>query len=268
MPTTKRGDMEDDSKQVPGSSGLWDSSLSYITRSATIQEHRHYCYKVAVSLDHMVNCWVSQSPHIGIRGFIVNQQKHHQCASPGGPVLNVLIEPESSWGSRIKKLLSGRDFIRFEQIIDPDSLGPVLPVEYNSLPNEALMGHIQRLIDVVTGSSADEIKAIDGRIERLLLFLKENLTGRISRTQIQDITFLSFDRARHLFTKEVGISLSRYILWQRLRCALKDIVTGGASLTEITKNYAFTDLSHFNRTFKQMFGFSPSAFLLESRLII
>lgn len=264
----KSPDMENKGRQMPLSSDLWDTSIAYITRNAAIQEHRHYCYKVAVSLDNMVNCWINQSPHIGIRGFVVNQRKHHKCASPEGPVLNVLIEPESNWGNKIRQLLGNRDFISFEQIIDPESVSPVLPAGYNSLPNEALIMHIQRLVNILTGSSKDEIKAIDARIGRLLSFLKENLNRKISRSQIQDITFLSFDRARHLFVEEVGMPFSRYVLWQRLRCALKDIVTGGTSLTEIAKIYAFTDPSHFNRTFKQMFGFSPSAFLLESRLII
>ncbi|WP_353718768.1 AraC family transcriptional regulator [Dyadobacter sp. 676] len=253
---------------LPSVVSLWNTSLSYITRNADIKDHRHYCFKVAVSLNHTVNCWISQSPYIGIRGFIVNQKKLHSCASPEGPVLNNLVEPESAWGRKLKELLGGQDFMTFEQAFDVGNLKSVLPANYTSLSNDALKWHIQRLMSLVTGNDQDHLVQIDVRVQRVLQLLDENLYVTIPRKQIQELTFLSFERCRHLFAQEMGIPMSRYILWQKLRRSLKDLVAGNGSLTDVSKKYGFADPSHFNRRFKQVFGVNPSTFLLECRLII
>lgn len=247
---------------------FWDASLSYITSSVTINDHKHYCYKVAVSLDHTVNCMLGHEQHIAVRGFVVNQGKKHRCAAPEGPVLNNLIEPDSLWGKRIKELLDGKDFVRFEEITDTASLTPILPKNYQGMENDALAANIQKLMNKLTDIDPTTLHPVDDRIERVTAHLLAHVGEKLSRETLSDLTFLSYERARHLFAEQKGIPLSRYILWQRLRCVLKSVIQEKTSLTAVIKKYGFSDLSHFNRTFRGIFGFNPSDFLLESRVII
>lgn len=247
---------------------FWEASLSYITSSVTINDHKHYCYKVAVSLDHTVNCMMGHEQHIAIRGFVVNQGKKHRCAAPEGPVLNNLIEPDSLWGKRIGELLGGKDFVQFEEITDTTSLEPILPKNYQELENDALAANIQKLMNKLTGIDGTVHHATDDRIQRVTAHLSNHLGEKLTRETLSDLTFLSYERARHLFAEQKGIPLSRYILWQRLKCVMKEVIQGKTSLTAVIKKNGFSDLSHFNRTFRGIFGFNPSDFLLESRVII
>lgn len=260
--------MEEVQNITPTVKRLRDSCLSYIARSAAVSEHRHYCYKIAVSLDNSVNCWIRQSPHIAIKGFIVNQRQVHKCASPEGPVLSTLIEPESTWGKKIKVLLGDRDFVEFEEILDPATISDIVPSDYAELSNESLGHHIEHLVCQLTGTHPDDVSAVDERIEELVRFISKNLTQKITRDDLSDITFLSYERTRHLFVEEMGIPLSRYILWQKLRRALDEIINERRTFSEVSIRYGFVDQSHFNRMFKRVFGFSPSTFLLECRVII
>ena len=62
----------------------------------------------------------------------------------------------------------------------------------------------------------------------------------------------------HAFTESVGIPLRPYVRWLRLQRAATAIVTG-TPLSLAAAEAGFSDAAHMSRTFKQMFGMTPSA---------
>lgn len=64
---------------------------------------------------------------------------------------------------------------------------------------------------------------------------------------------LSSSRFRHLFAEEVGLPFRRYVLWRRLRLAVTEM-GAGADATTAAHAAGFSDLAHFSRTLKAMFG--------------
>lgn len=247
---------------------LWRVCLPYISSTKSVIIHKHYCYKVAVSLDHRIECRVGESTYAAMKGFVVNGSTLHKCISPDGPVLNILIEPQSPWGNRIREILGYKDFVRFEEILDVDDLGPILPPNYELLKDTDLIPHIFELMFLITGLKIQDSNLIDPRVKRIIDYVSANLTSEITNQDILNLTNLSFHRTRHLFAAEMGIPLSRYILWQRLRCTLKTVIESGESLSRVCRDYHFTDLSHFHKTFKSIFGLNPSTFLIECRVIV
>ncbi|PSL33787.1 helix-turn-helix transcriptional regulator [Dyadobacter jiangsuensis] len=247
---------------------LWKVCLPYISSVKSVMVHKHYCYKVAVSLDHRIECSVEDSTYTAMKGFVVTGNAMHKCISPDGPVLSILIEPQSPWGNKIGEILGGKDFIRFEEILDVDSLGPILPPNHEDLKDTDLIPHIFELMFLITGLEIQASNLIDPRVMRILDYVSGHLTADITNEEIVDISNLSFHRTRHLFAAEMGIPLSRYILWQRLRCTLKTVIESGESLSKVCRDYQFTDLSHFHKTFKNIFGLNPSTFLGECRVIV
>ncbi|WP_353719061.1 AraC family transcriptional regulator [Dyadobacter sp. 676] len=250
------------------SDSVWQVSLPYISHSKTVVAHRHYCYKVAVSLDHQIECAVHGCVHAAMKGFVVNSNAAHQCSSPDGPVLNNLIEPRSPWGQKIREIMGEKEFVRFEEILDVSRLDPILPKNHQALDSSELIPHINTLMASITGAGARETALVDPRASRIVAFIAENLTRDITQRDIVDLTCLSFSRTRHLFAEAVGIPLSRYILWQRLRATLKTVIETGEPVSKVCRDYRFTDISHFHKTFKGIFGLNPSTFLLECRLIL
>ncbi|MCB1305242.1 MAG: helix-turn-helix transcriptional regulator, partial [Leptospiraceae bacterium] len=71
---------------------------------------------------------------------------------------------------------------------------------------------------------------------------------------------LSEHRFMHLFKEHVGIPVRRYILWARMQKAAFLLQDGG-SLTDAAYGAGFSDSAHMSRTFKEMFGVSPSTVL-------
>ena len=98
----------------------------------------------------------------------------------------------------------------------------------------------------------------DARIVRAIAEIVRRIDQPVSLTDIADAVHMSAGRLRHLFVAETGIPFRPYVLWLRLQHALEQAI-GGASWTEAAHAAAFADSAHLSRTFRRMFGMSPTA---------
>jgi AraC-like DNA-binding protein len=101
-------------------------------------------------------------------------------------------------------------------------------------------------------------RELDLRIRKVLELIKSDFLTPPPAGKLAAAVGLSSGRLIHLFTREMGLPIRRYILWLRLRDVLISVV-GGASLTEAAHHAGFSDSAHLSRTFRGMFGFPPSA---------
>ena len=69
---------------------------------------------------------------------------------------------------------------------------------------------------------------------------------------------LSPGRLMHVFTESVGIPLRPYLGWLRLQRAATAIV-GGVPLSQAAAMAGFVDAAHMTRSFRAMFGATPSS---------
>jgi AraC-like DNA-binding protein len=69
---------------------------------------------------------------------------------------------------------------------------------------------------------------------------------------------LSPSRLMHVFTESLGIPLRPYLAWLKLQRAAQAIVTG-RPLADAAYAAGFADAAHMTRTFRKMFGVTPSS---------
>jgi transcriptional regulator GlxA family with amidase domain len=69
---------------------------------------------------------------------------------------------------------------------------------------------------------------------------------------------LSTSRLRHLFTTEAGISPTHYVRLVRLQQARRLMLQSFLTVKEVMGHSGFTDISHFVREYKRVFGETPS----------
>ncbi len=105
------------------------------------------------------------------------------------------------------------------------------------------------------------ITSFDARLLIAIDFINQYISKTIKVIDIARHVSLSESRLRHLFTEQVGIPLTKYILWVRVKVALREMLKPGVTLSDAAYQAGFTDHSHFTRTFKRMFGVSPSLLL-------
>jgi AraC-like DNA-binding protein len=113
-------------------------------------------------------------------------------------------------------------------------------------------------------------RGYDERIERCMLRIQDILDEDEVKPFLRDLAnevCLSEGRLSHLFKSEIGISIQKYIIWTRLKKAIKHLLQEGTNLNEAALSAGFYDMAHFSRCFKAMMGLKPSQVYNNSRIV-
>ena len=124
---------------------------------------------------------------------------------------------------------------------------------------------LENVINRILESLSLEIGSVsaDQRITTAEQFISTTHPGIATIKSIADKVCLSESRLRSLFKQVTGVSLYRYMLWNKIRYATNQIMAG-YSVNEAAIDTGFTDSSHFHKMMVQMFGISPSKFLKDN----
>lgn len=91
-------------------------------------------------------------------------------------------------------------------------------------------------------------------------YIYENLHTKITLEKLAEVAALSPTYLSRLFRKEVGITLSEYIMKKRLEAAENMLKYSSYSCIEISAYLCFSSESHFIQVFKKHTGFTPKAY--------
>lgn len=232
--------------------------LALTARNLTVEIHHHSAYQIVLSNDTPFNSTISGMLYERIHGFLIKPQVPHFCVAEKG-TLNVLnIEPYSSIGLELaSRFEENQTYIVFDT-----------PPETNSFfqtPKDSF--DVNKVVDAML--SKLPFIPYDARVTRIIEYIKTNyFEQNITPQTFADIVFLSPSRLASLFKKQTGSSLSKYLLWTRLRQAIYLILSDkDRSLTDIAYDTGFYDLPQFNKYMYEMFGMPPKALKHNSDLI-
>lgn len=96
---------------------------------------------------------------------------------------------------------------------------------------------------------------------RCIALVHQNLDQDLSLSSLAEMLYISPKHLSRTFSRSVGMTLSHYILHQRIRLA-KDILAEheGLSIYEVAIRCGFKNAAHFSTTFARWTGLTPSAF--------
>jgi len=133
---------------------------------------------------------------------------------------------------------------------------------------EDLTGILHGIVDDV----ADQILSFQGlphaaAMRKAELFIRENLTRKISLSEIAKVAGLSAPYFSTIFKEEMGENLSSYVNRQRVEKAGRMLLETGLTLSEIAASCCFQDQSWFSKIFKSFTGISPGKYRRQGGLI-
>ena len=111
----------------------------------------------------------------------------------------------------------------------------------NQIPHEKIIGHDK----------------FDASLQRCKKFLDENFTENISVAQMSDIANMSVSGFAHHFKKVFGLAPGQYLIRLKIGAAQKLLIGTDKSITEISMQLGYDNVSHFNNQFKKFVGASP-----------
>lgn len=101
------------------------------------------------------------------------------------------------------------------------------------------------------------IKEEEDVITPVINYIKEHLSEKISREQLADLVYLHPDYLTHVFKEKTGLSLSAFILKERLKQSKNLLRNTDKSINTIALDCGFSDASYFTRIFRRETGISP-----------
>lgn len=105
-----------------------------------------------------------------------------------------------------------------------------------------------------------KISEEDIRIQKALQYVSQNFQGNIGLSELADQMYTSVSTLSRLFKKKTGVYFADYVKQLRLRYACRELAFSSESITKIAIESGFTNLSGFNRVFRETYGVSPSEY--------
>lgn len=97
----------------------------------------------------------------------------------------------------------------------------------------------------------------DPRLTRMALAIINEPSSQVSLDEWAVQLYISRRTLTRRFKKETGLSLGQWRLQAKLHYALR-MLSEGSSVTQVAIDLGYNSISAFSRSFKSVFGFSPS----------
>ena len=224
----------------------------------TVEIHHHSAYQIVLSNDTPFTTTFNGQLRERIHGFLIKPQVPHYCVAEKGFISVLNIEPYSTIGLELSKRFDAdQDYIVFDS-----------PAETSSFFQTGRdTVDIHTIIDALL--SKLPTAQYDERVTKIIEYIKANFSEQsVTPQTFADMVFLSPSRLASLFKEQTGSSLSKYLLWTRLRQVIYLVLSNkDKTLTEVAFEAGFYDLPQLNKYMYEMFGMPPKALKNNSDLI-
>jgi len=236
--------------------------LALMVRGQNVQIHQHAAYQIAVSLGAPFTSVIEGTLYSDITGFIVKPQVAHLCTVVEETSLMLInVEPYSRASLQLLRLFEPNQRV----IVLPTPadvrhyFAPFMRREPSEWPLD--VAHFLTL--------PRPNEQIDPRVQTIIHQIETHFTtNTLTPDILAEQVFLSPSRLSALFKKETGSSVSKYLLWKRLRYAIVRALTDRTlHLTEIAYEAGFYDQAQLNKYMYEMLGVAPRALKQNSDLI-
>lgn len=238
----------------------WRTTSMLVFTGAKSPMHEHVTTQFSLAVDGDSRARLEGGEWASAPGILIPQGMPHEYDATQGLHLVLWIEPESRAGRAIRQrypedrlhLFSEEDVAGLREQIRPVFDADFGPKDATRLRNMVL--------EKLAGEYPQPEGRIDPRVRKAIDVMYEHRDEDLSVGELAERIGLSESHLSHLFSEQIGVPVSRYRMWLRAVEASRQL-TGGKSITEVAHAAGFSDGAHLSRTFKRLFGQTPSAAL-------
>lgn len=212
---------------------------AYLGASSDNAEHAHAAIQICLGFGEPVTLARGRTRAAVGDALYVRSCVTHRL-EPIKRVLIVLVEPHSARGRDLSRLL-------------PDDQIGHCPPEVTALINVG--APLAECFREGARDVPDQVKGIDLRLakalDRLLAASQNNSLAKVAGE-----VGLSPSRLRHIAQTQLGLPLSKYVLWRKLGMASRALARG-ETLASAAVAGGFTDQAHFTKCMRALIGVTP-----------
>lgn len=237
-------------KKVTEIIGYTKDYLAMISDYGSPDRHRHLTAHLVCALSGTLKCFIG-SETVECDGVLIYPDIEHEIQATDRMLVFLFANTSKITNLMEEKYLSGKSYA----ILSGEEL--------KTIKSETLRGtdkldeRILKDLELYT----TDIAQFDQRVHEVIEELEAAET--ISGDTIENLSkavCLSQSRLSHLFKRDIGISLNRYISFMKMKKAY-EYVLDSESLTAAALHAGFDTSSHMAAACKRMFGISLSAFM-------
>lgn len=112
--------------------------------------------------------------------------------------------------------------------------------------------------------SRNDLRSLSPDMERILLYIRENITSELPLEELASICGLSLSQFKQKFKAQVGISPRHYINYRKIQLS-KQMLAEHRAVTDIAMDLGFGSSSYFTVVFRRFNACTPSEYLKQQR---
>ncbi|WP_373046937.1 helix-turn-helix domain-containing protein [Vulgatibacter sp.] len=237
---------------------IWPPLLAAAAPGTVSEPHRHHNLHLVLARAGTLRVQVGGESRAAA-GLLTGPDVEHAVDASGCDVLLLFVDPESVPGARLAASIEGG-----ASFLDDPARSALLAGLPPAPGRDELSAWAERAISRLAGGPW-ELPRMHPRAREVVRAIRDQLPDReVSLERLAERVGLSPSRLLHVFTASVGIPIRPYVRWVRFQLAATAIVAG-TPLSEAAAAAGFADAAHMTRTFKEMFGLTPSALQRRSR---
>ncbi|HEY4324309.1 MAG TPA: AraC family transcriptional regulator [Mucilaginibacter sp.] len=241
---------------------VWNCVSAIFYSSYVTPFHSHNTLQLLFDLKKNFKCRIKDGSWGVYKTLIIKENIIHQLDTSNSVQLIIYVDAASDIAKAINlKYLQQTDFfspdIDIRDILKPGELEHSLIEANKDLLEKLVYQLLNKLVDGKKSATTDQ------RIKKVIDLLATGDPGEMTISLLAEKVFLSQSRLRGVFKNATGVSLHRYIIWNKITLAISRIMNG-ATVAEAALSCGFSDSSHFHKMILQMFGISPSQFIKDN----
>lgn len=238
-----------------------EDHVSFITNKVKAAEHSHYYIQITIGLKESFNL-ETEGVKSTVRGIIIDSNVLHNLDGNDSWQYYMLVNPESNFGMEIKRrFLSKSNTYELELDLVESMIHLLRNIECSNT-YQTFIKQIMHVLEIPYRSYC----AVDTRCENVIEMIKQSPLSQLTLPFLAQQVYLSESRLSHLFKEEVGISISSYLVHEKVRQAFH-LIFEGNTLTNAAIEAGFSSSSHFSRCVREKLGMSPSIIAKDSRYV-
>ena len=133
------------------------------------------------------------------------------------------------------------------------------PEKYNAIVS-LLTFFAEQLSTLANQIMLEKNKAEPLMVRKAREYITKNRTASLSLTEVATASGASVFHFCKVFKKTTGLTFTDYVARVRLEAAKAELLNPDRRISEVAYDVGFQSLTQFNRTFKRVFGQSPTEF--------
>lgn len=231
-------------------------TILFVGPGGGAERHAHHAVQLVWALDGELT--VTFDAPVRRRATVIPADVEHALDATGRRLVLLLVEPHGARGAALDR--------RARAEIGAEVVGSLAALPFPEL--ELSLGDAARwsAAALATLGAEGQTSPLSVVSRRAMEYVEAAIDGKPQLAEAARRAGVSPTRLTHVFTREVGIPFRRFVLWTRMKHAVA-ATQAGDDLTQAAVAAGFSDSAHLSRSFRAMFGLSPSLVLPLAELV-